>query len=200
MIYIKTFENFSDNILQKDIQVYRVENMANASYINGKLYVDSLLYASQLGENILTNTLKQGLKVFEIDGEKNENAKKLKSRLLKEGYDAVKKTTNLGVEYVVFDTTEMPKDKFYFKIGWSDSFDHMAGEPCWFYFDSEKREKYWILSPVGNEHEVDAEMEQYKHKYILFDVESAEMLKSFDTDQEALVWFDTYMIAGTLPS
>jgi hypothetical protein len=199
MKYVKTFENFNDNVLAKDITVYRAENMKKSSYVDGKLYVDSLVYASQLGDQILTNTLKKGWKVYDMDKADEKKNKNLKERLMKEGYDVTKKETHFGVEYVVLNPKDLAKDKFYFKIGWSDNFDFMAGEPCWFYFDTNKKEQYWILSPVGNEHEVDKELEAYRHKYVLFDVEKAELIKAFDTDQEALIWFDTYMVSGSLP-
>jgi hypothetical protein len=201
MKYVKTFENFSGDVLSKDLQAYRVENMRKPTYMEGKLYVDSLEHASQFGEQILINTLKKGMKVYDMDKDGAVKSKSLKSKLLKQGYEVTKKETDYGVEYVVLKPTELPKDKFYFKIGWSDNFDFMAGEPCWFYFDANKKEQFWILSPVGNHHDVelDPELQKYKNKYVLFDVEKAAMIKDFDTDQEALIWFDTYMIAGTLP-
>jgi hypothetical protein len=188
MKYIKKFEKFDEDVLNKDIVVYRSENKRKAKYVNGNIYFATTKQATQFGTTIFYTTINKGKRVLDLDNnnlpvEVLKTPKKLSQYIIDNEYYATKK----GDEYAIMSNT---KDSFLFKHGWSDNFDYVAGEPCWTFTNTNNREIFWIISPVNNEYDIDAEYEPYKNKYILFDIDKSEMMKSFDSDTEALEWFN----------
>jgi hypothetical protein len=198
MKYLKKFEKFDGEFLNKDLVVYRSSNTPKPKFVTGKLYFTTSKQAAKFGRDVFYTILEKGTKVCDLDNVKLEddlvsNLKKLTSYLKENDYVAVKKTDLNGIdEYVLLEAKT--KDIFLFKHGWSDNFDYVAGEPCWTYTNVNNRELFWIISPVKNEYDIDSEYEPYKNKFVLFDISKSEMMKTFDSDTEAIDWFNTNIL------
>jgi hypothetical protein len=198
MKYLKKFEKFDGEFLNKDLIVYRCNTTPKSKLATGKLYFATTKQAAKFGRDIFYTIIEKGVKVCDLDNIKIEdniisNPKKLTAYLKENDYVAAKKTNLDGVdEFILLDTKT--KDKFLFKHGWSDNFDYVAGEPCWTYTNVNNRELFWVISPVKNEYDIDSEYEPYKNKYVLFDVTKSELMKTFDTDTDAINWFNANIL------